>query len=219
MNSHSSGSAAPVEGTTVVVGNSGSTVISSPAVSGGTVLSKALPPSSNSVIQTPLTNTESAAAAQPASRPSPGPTVTLARPPVQAAGSGATLNGNNAASPAVGAPGTGAASQLVNNGQPVSSASVSAGPHTIKAEPPTTIIQSAPQPTGTVSAPRPPVMASANAGGAMPSVMPMLTPRLSQPSPGQPSVHNIQIPPGKCAQEGLWHYFKIICFDFCKNKT
>ncbi|XP_017290694.1 transcription initiation factor TFIID subunit 4 [Kryptolebias marmoratus] len=183
MNSHSPGSAAPAAGTTATSGGGGGGgVISAPAVSGCTVLSKVPPASSNSVIQTPLMNPESVAAGQPASHASPGLTVTLVRPPMQTAGSGATLNGSNVAIPAAAA-----------RTQPGGSAAVSAGPHVIKAEPPATIMQSAPQPTpGTISAQRPPVMASASAGGATAQ---MLTPRLPQPSPGQPSVHNIQLHP------------------------
>lgn len=159
-----------------------------PGGGGGSVLSKVQP---SSVIQTPLVNSESAAAAQPGSQAASGPTVTLVRPPVQTAGSGATLNGSPAAAAnhTVQAP-------PVHTGQPGGSASVSAGSHPVKAEPPTTIIQSAPQPTCTISAPRPPVMA-ATVGG----IPQMLTPRLPQPNPGQPSVHNIQLHSGKCMQK------------------
>lgn len=205
MNSHNSGSIAPLEGAKATSGtgnnnsSSSSTVISAAAVSTGAVLSKgltgvSLPPSSNSVIQTPLMNSDGVSAASQAA----GPTVTLVRPPMQTAGSGTTLNGSSTASPAVAAnatsqTGTGTQNPPVNNGQPVS-----AGSHIIKAEPPTMIIQSAPQPAAaapsSISAPRPLGMSAAGAPGITTQ---MLAPRLPQASPGQPSVHNIQIPPGK----------------------
>ncbi|XP_054882657.1 transcription initiation factor TFIID subunit 4-like isoform X2 [Poeciliopsis prolifica] len=200
MNSHNSGSVAPLEGAKATSGtgnnsSSSNTVISAAAVSTGAVLSKeltgvSLPPSSNSVIQTPLVNSDGVSAASQAA----GPTVT---PPMQTAGSGTTLNGGSTASPAAAAnatnlTGIGRQNPPVNNGQPVS-----AGSHIIKAEPPTTIIQSAPQPAaaapGTVSAPRPLGVSAAGAPGITTQ---MLAPRLPQASPGQPSVHNIQIPPG-----------------------
>ncbi|XP_027859158.1 transcription initiation factor TFIID subunit 4-like isoform X2 [Xiphophorus couchianus] len=206
MNSHKSGSIAPLEGAKATSGtgnnnsssSSSSTVISAAAVSTGAVLSKgltgvSLPPSSNSVIQTPLMNSDGVSAASQAA----GPTVTLVRPPMQTAGSGTTLNGSSTASPAVAAnatsqTGTGTQNPPVNNGQPVS-----AGSHIIKAEPPTMIIQSAPQPAAaapsSISAPRPLGMSAAGAPGITTQ---MLAPRLPQASPGQPSVHNIQIPPG-----------------------
>ncbi|XP_070702654.1 transcription initiation factor TFIID subunit 4 [Pempheris klunzingeri] len=202
MSSHNSGSAAPLLGTTATsgAGNSGgsSTAISATAVSGGPVMPKGLagaimPPSSNSVIQTPPLSV--VPPAQPVSQ-APGPTVTLVRPPMQTAGSGATLNGSNNASPAVAAGAAGhagisAPTPLVNNNnnnsQPCNSVS-----HIIKAEPPTTIIQSAPQPVVTTG-PRTPVTV---AGGIRALTPQMLAPRLPHTSPGQPSVHNIQLPPG-----------------------
>ncbi|XP_014851658.1 PREDICTED: transcription initiation factor TFIID subunit 4-like isoform X1 [Poecilia mexicana] len=208
MNSHNSGSVTPLEGAKATSGtgnnnnssSSSSTVISAAAGSTGAVLSKgltgvSLPPSSNSVIQTPLMNSDGVSAASQAA----GPTVTLVRPPMQTAGSGTTLNGSSTASPAVAAnasnqTGIGTQNPPINNGQPVS-----AGSHIIKAEPPTTIIQSAPQPAAaaaapsSISAPRPLGMAAAGAPGITTQ---MLAPRLPQTSPGQPSVHNIQIPPG-----------------------
>lgn len=213
MNSHNSGSAAPLGATTVSSGignSSSSTAISVTAEnSGGPVMSKGLPsatvpPSSNSVIQTPLMNSQSVvASAQPVSQAA-GPTVTLVRPPMQTAGSGATLNGNNNAGPALAANTTGQTgitiqTPLVNNSQPPNSVSVSAGSHIIKAEPPTTIIQSAPQPAVIPSAPRIPVTVAAGPGGIRALTPQMLAPRLPQTSPGQPSIglHNIQLPPGE----------------------
>lgn len=212
MNSHNSGSAAPLGGTTVAsgTGNSNCTAISVTAASSGPVMSKGfataiMPPSSNSVIQTPLMNSQSVvASAQPVSQTA-GPTVALVRPPMQTAGSDATLNGNNNASPAVvanttGQTGIGLKTPLVNNSQPSNTVSVSAGSHIVKAEPPTTIIQSAPQPAvtpGAVSTPRIPVTVAAGPGGIRALTPQMLAPRLPQTSPGQPSVHNIQLPPGE----------------------
>lgn len=214
MNSHSSGSAAPLMGTTVTSGtsNSGNTTISVTAVNSGPVLSKGLtnaimPPSSNSVIQTPFMNSQSVVAStQPVSQAA-GPTVTLVRPSIQNIGSGVTLNGNNNTGPALvantaGQPGIGIQTPLVNNGQPSNPVSVSAGSHIIKAEAPKTIIQSAPQqapsPAG-VSAPRTstPAMIAAGPGGIRALAPQMLAPRLPQTSPGQPNIHNIQLPPGK----------------------
>ncbi|XP_073324239.1 transcription initiation factor TFIID subunit 4 [Pagrus major] len=206
MNSHNPGSAAPLGGTTVAsgVGNS-SAAVSVTAVTGGPVMSKglaaAITPPSNSVIQAPLMNSSVVASAQPVNQAT-GPAVTLIRPPMQStAGSGATFNGNNNASPAFVASTTGQTgitgqTPLVNNSQSPNSVSVSAGSHIIKAEPPTTIIQSAPQPAVIPSAPRVPVTVAAGPGGIRAATPQMLAPRLPQTSPGQPSVHNIQLPPG-----------------------
>lgn len=209
MNSHNSGNAAPLGGTTATtgIGNSSSAAIAVTAVNSGPVMSKGLasaiiPPSSSSVIQTPLMNSQTAVAtAQPVSQAT-GPTVTLVRPPMQTAGSSATLNGNNNASPASVASTTaqtGIAIQttLVNNSQPSNSVSVSAGSHIIKAEPPTTIIQSAPQSTVIPSAPRIPATVAAGPSGIRAMTPQMLAPRLPQTSPGQPSIHNIQLPQGE----------------------
>lgn len=212
MNSQNSGSVAPLGGTIVTsgTGNSSGPAVSVTAVNSGPVLSKGLataimPPSSNSVIQTPLMNSQSVVASAQPVRQASGPTVTLVRPPMQTPGSGATLNGNNNASPAVvvsttGQTGMGIQTPLVNNGPPSSSVSVSAGSHIIKAEPPTTIIQSAPQPAvtpGAVSAPRASATVAAGPGGIRALAPQILAPRLPQTSPGQPSVHNIQLPPGE----------------------
>nr|XP_046240566.1 transcription initiation factor TFIID subunit 4 [Scatophagus argus] len=208
MNSHNSGSAATVGGTTVTsgIGNSGGTAISVTAVNSGPVTSKGLAsaimsPSSNSVIQTPLTNSQSVVASVQPTSPATGPTVTLARPPMQPALSSATLNGNNNVSPAVvvnttGQTGITIQNPHVNNTQAPSSVSVSAGSHIIKAEPPTSIIQLAPQPAVISSAPRIPVTVAGSPGGIRALTPQMLAPRLPQTSPGQPSIHNIQLPPG-----------------------
>ncbi|TKS71016.1 TFIID subunit 4 RNA polymerase II [Collichthys lucidus] len=209
MNSHNSGNAAPLGGTTATSGignSSSSTAIAVTAVNSGPVMSKGLagaimPPSSGSVIQTHLMNSQSAVATAQSVSQATGPTVTLVRPPMQTAGSGATLNGNNNASPALVAnttAQTGIAIQttLVNNSQPSNSVSVSAGSHIIKAEPPTTIIQSAPQPAVIPSAPRIPATVAAGPSGIRAMTPQMLAPRLPQTSPGQPSIHNIQLPQG-----------------------
>ncbi|KAM3877971.1 transcription initiation factor TFIID subunit 4 [Diretmus argenteus] len=199
MNPHSSGS-----GTTVAsrTSDSSNTV---PAVNNGPVLSKELPsaiitaPSSNSVIQMPFMNSHSVVAStQPVSQAA-GPAVTLVRPSMQPGGSGVTLNGNNNTGPALvvnaaGQPGIGTQNPHVNNGR---SSVGGAGPHIIKAEAPKTIIQSAPQQTlipGGVSAARTstPATVAAGSGGVRALAPQMLAPRL----PGQPNVHNFQLPPG-----------------------
>lgn len=178
MNSHKSGSAAPLVGTTVTSGSGNS---SSASVNTAPV-TKALP-TSNSVIQTSPLNSQSQAGNQTA-----GPTVTLVRPPMHIV----ALNGNNNGSPAV-VTSTGISLQtpLVNNSPDPSSVSVSTGSTVIKQEPTTTIIQSPPQ---QAVSPRTPV--STSPGGVRTLTPQMLAPRLPQPTPGQPSVHNIQLPPG-----------------------
>ncbi|XP_039653994.1 transcription initiation factor TFIID subunit 4-like isoform X2 [Perca fluviatilis] len=211
INSHNSGSAAPIAGatvTSVTANSSSSTVISVTAVNSGPVMSKGLTsaimhPSSNSVIQTSLVNSQSVVGPAQCVSQATGPTVTLVRPPMQTAGSGATLNGNNNVSHAVvsnttGHTGIDIHTPLVNNSQPANSSSVSA-PHIIKAEPPTTIIQSPQQPAvtpGAVSAPRILSTVAAGPGGIRALTPQMLAPRLPQTPSGQPSVHNIQLPPG-----------------------
>ncbi|KAM3622032.1 uncharacterized protein V6R79_019555 [Siganus canaliculatus] len=206
MNSHSSGSSAPFGGTTLScgAGNTDGAVVSVTAVSSGPIMSKGLsstimPPSSNSVIQAPLMNSQSVmAAGQPVTQ-AVGPTVTLTRPPVQTAALSATLNGNNIANPAVVSDTTGQTciqTPLANNSQSLNSVSVSTGPHIIKAEPPATIIQSAPQPAAIPSSPHIPGTVPSGPGGIRPMTPQMLAPRLPQTSPGQPGIHNIQIPPG-----------------------
>lgn len=197
MNSQSSGSAAPPVGTT-----SGSSATYVSAVNSGLMFSKGLtgaimPPSSSSVIQSPHMNSQSVVAVSAAA----GATVTLARPPMQTC---ATLNGNIDVTPAVIANTTGQTigtpNPLVSSSQPSSSVSVSAGSHIIKAEPPTTIIQSPPQQAispGAVNAPRAPVTVAAGPAGIQTLTPQMLPPRLPQTSPGQPSIHNIQLPPGE----------------------
>uniref|UniRef100_A0A3P9MMR8 TAF4A RNA polymerase II, TATA box binding protein (TBP)-associated factor n=1 Tax=Oryzias latipes TaxID=8090 RepID=A0A3P9MMR8_ORYLA len=183
MNSHNSGSAAAVERTAT-------SATGTPAAgSGGAVLSKGLltmPPSSGGVIQAPLLNSDGggvAAAAQAVSQ-APGHTVTLIRQPMQTPGSSVTLNGNNSANSA-------AAAGSTTDQAAVGVQTNNAAPHIIKAEPPTTLLQSSPQPV--LSAPQPPSMA---AGGLRAPNPQMLAPRLPQTSTGQPSVHNIQLPPG-----------------------
>lgn len=207
MNCHNSGSAAPL-GTTVTsgAGDSVAPAESVAAVNSGPVLNglatAIMPPSSNGVIQTPLVNSQTVVAAAAPGSQATGPTVTLVRPPMQTPGSGVTSNGNNSASPVVvaskpGQPVVGIQTPLVNNGPPSSSASACAGSHVIKAELPTTIIQS---PTQPAVAPRTPVTVAAGPGGIRALAPQMLAPRLPQPSPGQPSVHNIQLPPGESNQ-------------------
>ncbi|KAK5872937.1 hypothetical protein PBY51_013595 [Eleginops maclovinus] len=205
MDSHNSGSGGPTA-TSGTSNNSSSNAISVTAINSGPVLSKGLPgaatmhPSSNSVIQTPLMNSQSVVS--PATT---GATVTLVRPPMQTAGSGATLNGNNNAShAAVVANALGHTGTIVSQSPLVNNSSNSvvsgiAGSHIIKAEPPTTIIQAVPQPAvtpGVVSSPRFPTTGATGPGGIRALTPQMLAPRIQQTSPGQPSVHNIQLPPG-----------------------
>ncbi|XP_032369566.1 transcription initiation factor TFIID subunit 4 isoform X2 [Etheostoma spectabile] len=204
INSHNSGSAAPLVGATVtsVTANSTSTAISVTAVNSGPVMSKGLTsalmhPSSNSVIQTSLMNSQSVVASAQSVSQATGPTVTLVRPPMQTAGSGTSLNGNFNVSHAVDIH-----TPLVNNSQPSNSLSVSSS-HIIKAEPPTTIQSPPPPPPpqpavtpGAVSAPRVLSTVAAGPGGIRALTPQMLAPRLPQTSSGQPSVHNIQLPPG-----------------------
>ncbi|KAF0035271.1 hypothetical protein F2P81_013029 [Scophthalmus maximus] len=203
MNCHNSGSAAPHGGSVTSGTGGGAPAVSPAAVHGGPVLSKGLygaivPAASNSVIQTPLVNSQSvvvqALPVSPATGAT-GATVTLARPPAQAAGSGATLNGNNVAAQS----GVGAHTPLVNDAQPPTSLSVSARLHTIKAEPPATISQSAPQPAVTpasVGAPRAPAPAAVGPGGIRALTPQMLVPWLPPTSARPPGIHNIQLPPG-----------------------
>lgn len=218
MNSHNSGSAAPPGGATGASGTG--TATPAAAVNSGPVVSKGLPgaivpPSSNSVIQTPLVSPQGGvAAAQPGSPAAAGPTVTLGRPPVQTAGSGATLNGNNNASPAVVAPaagqtGVGTQTPHANHSQPATSAAVGAGSHIIKAEPPTTTVQPA-------VAPRVPVTAAAGPGGIRAPAPQMLAPRLPSTSPGQPSIglHNIQLPPGEWSHNFLLYVHRLLFQNF-----
>ncbi|KAM9859135.1 transcription initiation factor TFIID subunit 4 [Aulostomus maculatus] len=191
MNSHDSGKAALPAGTTVTSGardSSSSTVIS---VNSGPVLSKGpiMPPAPSSVIQTPLVSTASVVASVPAA----GATVTLVRPPMQSAGSGATLNGRNDAVASTSQT-TATQNLLVSNSQQSTSVCVSPGSHMIRAEPLTTIIQSSPQQT--VSIPRAPGTVTASPGGIQPLTPQVLPPRLPQTPPAQPSIHNIQLPPG-----------------------
>lgn len=209
MNSHNSGSSAPLRGSAVTsCSGTNMTAVSVTAAGGEPMMSKGLsgalmPLSSNSVIQMPPVNSQSVVASPQSVSQATGATVALVRPPMQTAGSG-TVNGNNKASPAVVANATGQIginiqTPLVNNSQTPNPASVTAGPHIIKAEPPTTIIQSAPQPAvvpGAVTAPRAPVTV---AGGIRALPPQMLAPRLPAASPGQPSIglHNIQLPPGE----------------------
>ncbi|KAM6947643.1 transcription initiation factor TFIID subunit 4 [Lycodopsis pacificus] len=191
MNSHNSGSADSLAGATVTSGTVISVNNSGPVVSKG-LASAAMHPSSNSVIQTHLVNSPSFVSA------AAGPTVTLFRPPVHTAGSGATLNGNNTNASLNTAAHTG----LGIPTPPSNSLSVSAGSNIIKAEPPTTIIQSAPLQAavspGAVGAARIPPMVASGPGGIRALTPQMLAPRLPQTSPGQPSIglHNIQLPPG-----------------------
>ncbi|XP_068576394.1 transcription initiation factor TFIID subunit 4 [Cebidichthys violaceus] len=195
MNSHNSGSADSLAGATVTSGTVISVNNSGPVVSKG-LASAATHPSSNSVIQTHLVNSPSVVSA------TGGPTVTLVRPPVNTAGSGATVNGNNNNASLNTAGHTAGHTGLGIHTPPSNPVSVSAGPNIIKAEPPTTIIQSAPLQAavspGAVGAARISPTVASGPGGIRAPTPQMLAPRLPQTSPGQPSIglHNIQLPPG-----------------------
>nr|XP_061814368.1 transcription initiation factor TFIID subunit 4-like [Nerophis lumbriciformis] len=169
MNCHSSGSAVPPVGTTVAGCNNSCPVtsISSSVLSKGSSTA-IVPPSSNSVIQTPLPNSLGVITSGPTVTPTSGATVTLVRPPMQTVQLGPTLNGNNDGIRTV-AP-------------------------TVKVEPTATNLQvPAQQPvtSDAASAPR-----AAGPGGVQTLTQQMLSPRLPLTSTGQPSLHNIQLPPG-----------------------
>ncbi|XP_061641410.1 transcription initiation factor TFIID subunit 4 isoform X3 [Phyllopteryx taeniolatus] len=168
MNCHNSGSAVPLVGTTVAsCNNCPVTCVSNTAP----VLSKGLPnlpTSSNTVIQTPISNSLGVIASAPTVTPASGATVTLVRPPMQAVQLGPTLNGNN---------------DVVRAAAPP-----------IKAEPPAINIQAPSQLSvsfDAAGAPRP-----AGPGGMQTLTQQILSPRLPLTSTGQPSIHNIQLPPG-----------------------
>lgn len=178
MNSHNSGSTAPTEGPTET------------SDTGQTPMSKGL----NSVIQTPVLNSQNLV--QPTSHAA-GPTVTLARPPMQSERSGTKLNGNNNVSPGTSSEAGGATqTSAVSNSLPSNAVSVTAGMHVLKAEPPPAIQTSSPQLAVVPGAPRNPGTVAAVQGGVRALAPQVLAPRLPLTSPGQPSVHNIQIPPG-----------------------
>lgn len=183
MNSHNSGSTAPTEG---------STETSEP---GPKLMSKGLNSVvPNSVIQTPVMNSQNVV--QPPSHAA-GPTVTLIRPPMQSERSGTKLNGSNNVSPSTSSQaGSAVQTPASNNTLPSNAVSMSTGLHVVKAEPPQAIqtssqlvvIPGAPRNVGTVAAVQ---------GGVRALTPQVLAPKLPLTSPGQPSVHNIQIPPGR----------------------
>ncbi|XP_077429397.1 transcription initiation factor TFIID subunit 4 [Vanacampus margaritifer] len=171
MNCHSSGSAVPPVRTTVASCNNSCLVTS--VSSSGPVLSKGsnvaiVPPLSNTVIQTPLSNSQGVIASAPTVTPTSGATVTLVRPPMQTVHLGPTLNGNSDGIRAV-AP-------------------------AIKAEPYASNIQTPSQQSVTSDAASAPP--AAGPGGIQTLTQQIMSPRLPLTSPGQPSIHNIQLPPG-----------------------
>lgn len=184
MNSHNSGSTAPTEGSTSESGQK-------PMSKG--LVSVVTPPTSNSVIQTPVMTSQNVV--QPLSQAA-GPTVTLARPPMQSGRSGMNLNGDNNVTPSTSCQaGTAVQTSVLNNNQPTNSVTVSTGLHVIKAEPPQAI-QTSSQLAVIPGTPRNLGTVAASQGGVRALTPQALAPRLPQTSPGQPSVHNIQIPPG-----------------------
>ncbi|XP_056885818.1 transcription initiation factor TFIID subunit 4 isoform X2 [Takifugu flavidus] len=184
MNSHNSGSTAVTEGSTSESGQN-------PMSKG--LISVVTPPTSNSVIQTPVMTSQNVV--QPMSQAA-GPTVTLARPPMQSGRSGMNLNGDNNVTPSTSCQaGTAVQTSVLNNNQPTNSVTVSTGLHVIKAEPPQAI-QTSSQLAVIPGTPRNLGTVAAGQGGVRALTPQALAPRLPQTSPGQPSVHNIQIPPG-----------------------
>ncbi|XP_061730908.1 transcription initiation factor TFIID subunit 4 [Nerophis ophidion] len=173
MNCHSSGSAFPPAGTSVTS--------SCPATSATTVSSAGLmlsrEPSTAimapTVIQTPLPHSQGVIASTATVTPASGATVTLVRPPpMHTAQSGPTLNGNNGENPAA----------VVKT----------ARPYKIKVEPPTRALA----PSQHAATPTPDAPRSAGPGGIQTLTQQTLPPRLPVTSTGQPSIQNIQLPPG-----------------------
>nr|XP_023646332.1 transcription initiation factor TFIID subunit 4 isoform X3 [Paramormyrops kingsleyae] len=222
INSHSSGSVAafagtpePASGGTENVASAVTVVNNGPgsAVRGGAVL----PPASSTVIQTSFMNTQnivtSTVITPQALALSTAPGVALVRPPMQAAGSATTQNGNNAvltSGVSVAAlPTPGIPSQSVT-------VSVTTGAQVIKSESPKTLPQGlvssaggltlgqATQPAPIAKSPalqavtRAPTPSSpaASPAGIRAIAPPVLAPRLSQAAPSQPNIQNIQLPPG-----------------------
>lgn len=186
MNSHNSGSTVPTEGSTET-NETGQKLVSKGQNSAVTQ------PAANSVIQTPVMNSQNVV--QPRSHAA-GPTVTLARPPMQSERSGTNMNGNNNVSPSMTSQaGSAMQTSAVNNNLPSNAVSASTGLHVIKAEAPQAI-QTSTQLAVVPGAPRHPGTVPAVQGGVRAPTPQALAPRLPLTSPGQPSVHNIQIPPG-----------------------
>lgn len=167
VNAHASGSVAAPMGPVVTSGVSNDAT-SAPAVNSGVALSRK-PPASNSVIQSTVT---------PAA---------LSSSPVP------TLNGGSEG-PAVG--GSPAPAGTLTQGASSAAGSASTEKVAAPAEAPAAHALSPQQqvPAGTINTPRGP--APTGQGGIQATSPQMLTPRLPQASPGQPSIHNIQIPPG-----------------------
>ncbi|KAM9814255.1 transcription initiation factor TFIID subunit 4-like [Neosynchiropus ocellatus] len=168
VNSHSSGSVATPTGP-------GNDAPSAAAVNSGPVLSKK-PPASNSVIQTPHANSQSVI---------PATTVALSSPSAPA-----VANGGSEGRPAAGtSPAQAGAGTPLTQGASAAGTDVS----TVTAEAPTAHTQPPQQQVsaGTINTPRAPAQ-----GGIQAMSQQMMPPRLPQASPGQPSIHNIQLPPG-----------------------
>ncbi|XP_048877552.1 transcription initiation factor TFIID subunit 4 [Brienomyrus brachyistius] len=222
INSHSSGSVTAFAGTPEPA--SGGTENAAPAVTvvnngpGSAVRGSAvLPPASSTVIQTSFMNTQnivtSTVITPQALALTTAPAVALVRPPMQAAGSATTQNGNNAVLTSgvsvAAVPTPGIPSQSVT-------VSVTTGAQVIKSESPKTVPQGlvssaggltlgqATQPAPIAKSPalqavtRAPTLSSAAASpaGIRAIAPPVLAPRLSQAAPSQPNIQNIQLPPG-----------------------
>ncbi|XP_017578064.1 transcription initiation factor TFIID subunit 4 [Pygocentrus nattereri] len=157
---------------------------------------------SGTVIQTSLMNTATVISAQ-TSCLSAGPTVALVRPPMQTQVTVTAPNGTGSLALSAGVN----AVHLPTSHTPGSLSLSSAG-QVNKADSTKTLIQTVAQTPVSVAQPiRGPVMQSgsrtpvpaavgANPGGIRAIAPQVLAPRVPQPQQSQPSVHNIQLPPG-----------------------
>ncbi|XP_062318369.1 transcription initiation factor TFIID subunit 4-like [Osmerus eperlanus] len=220
--SHSSGTTSSLTGMSKICtgSESGSTVVSNELK----LSNVTMPPTSNSVIQTCI-NQQNTVTSSPAAGLGGGLTVTLVKPCMQTAGSYTTLNGDSCTEnvkapkePLTSAPFRSIQTPLLNSDQsPSSSVPASAESHIAKAEAVQTIIKTEPQTVPAVvtnadnltpgiiiknpllqSTPKTctPVIAAASPGGIRAIAPQVLAPRLSQTSPNQPNLQNIQLPPG-----------------------
>ncbi|XP_054639308.1 transcription initiation factor TFIID subunit 4-like isoform X1 [Dunckerocampus dactyliophorus] len=181
MNCDSSGSAVPPAGTTATSCSSSS---SCPMTSVTTVSSAGplLSKGPNTAIMAPTVNQTPLPLSQGVITSTPtvtGATVTLVRPPTHTVQSGPTLNGNNDEKPLV----------VAKTTSQTGTQSFNSVARMIKEEPATT--QAPQQQAVTSDAPR-----AAGSGGIQTFQQQILSPRLPLASTGQPSIHNIQLPPG-----------------------
>lgn len=155
---------------------------------------------SGTVIQTSLINTSTVISAQTPCL-SAGATVTLVRPPMQTQITATAPNGTGSL-----ALGAGVNAMHLSAGNTPGSLSLSSTGQVGKADSPKTLIA---QVATSVAQPvrgslmqctsRTPIPSAVGPGpGGIRAIAPqVLAPRITQPQPSQPSVHNIQLPPGK----------------------